>query len=108
MLLYEFDDPQDSNLVVAVDRLAHDLDSGKINSEWTVDQLLTYLEQYDIILDVNDILKLYKKPPMKKVISNIQNDKVVWRSENMPADSGTPTDKNEKTVKQMADRANKL
>jgi hypothetical protein len=108
MLLYEFDDPQDGNLVVAVDRLAHDLDSGKINSEWTVDQLLTYLEQYDIILDVSDILKLYKKPPMKKVISNIQNDKVVWRSENMPADSGTPTDKNEKTVKQMADRANKL
>lgn len=108
MLLFEFDDPKDSNLVVAVDRLAHDLDTGKINSEWTVDQLLTYLEQYDIILDVSDLLKLYKKPPMKKVINNIQNDKIVWRSENMPVDSGAPTDSNEKTVKQMANRANKL
>jgi len=108
MLLFEFDDPQDSNLVVAVDRLAHDLDSGKIVDEWTVEQLLNYLEEYDIILDVSDILKLYKKPPMKKVISNIQGDKVVWRSDNMPTDSGNPTDSNEKTVKQMADRANKL
>lgn len=108
MLLCEFDEPLDSNLVVAMDRLAHDLDSGKIVDEWTVDQLLNYLEKYDIILDVSDILKLYKKPPMKKVINNIQNDKVVWRSEDMPTDSGNPTDNNEKTVKQMADRANKL
>lgn len=108
MYLFELDDPQQSNLVVAVDRLSHELDSGKISDNWSVDQLLRYFENYDIIFDADDLLQLYKKPPLKKIINNIQGDKVVWRSDSMPVDSGNPTDSNEKTVKQMAKRANKL
>lgn len=105
MLLSEFTDDDQGALVVAADRLLHDLDIGKISGEWDVDQLLDYLEKYDIIRDVDDLPDMIKKPPFNKIIANIQGDKIVWRGAEMPITPNNVTDQNEKTVKQMAKRA---
>lgn len=104
MLIYELDDPQTNKLVTIVDKLKTDLDNGKLTGQWTVDQLLNHLQKYDIVdIDVTDLYDMIKKPPMNKLISNIQGDKIVWKgTETVP---GEVTDKNEKVVKQMAKNA---
>lgn len=103
MYLYEFDDPYVTKIIAISDQLKTDFDNGEIAGEWTVDQLLQYFQQYDIILDVNDLYDMIKKPPMNKVIANIQGDKIVWKGdESVP---GEVTSQNEKTVQQMASRA---
>jgi hypothetical protein len=104
MLIVEFDNPETTKLVAIVDQLKNDLDNGKIVGEWNVDQLLKYFQKYDIVdIDITDLYDLIKKPPMNKVIANIQGDKIVWKgTESVP---GEVTDKNEKVVQQMAKNA---
>jgi hypothetical protein len=103
MFIFELDDPEINKLVAITDQLKDELDSGQIAGEWNVDQLLNYFNDYDIIVDVTDLYDMIKKPPLNKVIANIQGDKVVWKgSETVP---GQVTDKNEKVVQQMAKHA---
>lgn len=105
MLLWEFEDKLVTKIVTVSDQLKSDLDSGKIQGEWTLDQLLNYFQDYDIILDPQDLYTMIQKDPLKKVIANIQGDKVIFKGNETPE---TPTDQNSKVVKQMADRATKL
>lgn len=103
MFIFELDDPEINKLVAITDQLKDELESGQIAGEWNVDQLLNYFNDYDIIVDVTDLYDMIKKPPLNKVIANIQGDKVVWKgSETVP---GQVTDKNEKVVQQMAKHA---
>ena len=103
MFLFELDDPQINKLVAISDQLKDEIESGQIAGEYNVDQLLNYFKNYDIILDVKDLYSMIKKPPLNKVVANIQGDKVVWKgSESVP---GEVTDKNEKVVQQMAKNA---
>ena len=102
MLLWEFEDALVTKIVTVSDQLKSDLDSGKIQGNWTLDQLLNYFQDYDIILDPDDLYNMIQKEPLKKVIANIQGDEVVWKGMETPE---TPTDQNQKVVKQMAQRA---
>lgn len=103
MFIFELDDPEITKFVTLADQLKDSLDNGEIAGEWDVDQLLNYFQDYDIIVDITDLYELIKKPPLNKVIANIQGDKVIWKgSETVP---GKVTDKNEKVVQQMAKHA---
>jgi hypothetical protein len=96
--------PKITRLVTVVDQLKTDLDTGKIKSEWTVDQLLNYFRKYDIIIDKTDLYKMIKKPPLKNVISNIQGDKIVFKGQDseVPDIKSTTPDDQKKIVAQMA------
>lgn len=103
MFIFELDDPEITKFIAVTDQLKDGLDNGELAGEWDVDQLLNYFNAYDIIVDVTDLYELIKKPPLNKVIANIQGDKVIWKgSETVP---GQVTDKNEKVVQQMAKHA---
>ncbi len=108
MLLFEFD--QDSALVSKIvaltNQLEQDLEDGKIGNDYTVDQLLDYFQNYDVILDVNDLYNMIRVPPLKSVIKNIQGDKVVFvGQEETKKKYDTAAGDDKKTVAAMAKRA---
>lgn len=111
MFLFEFD--QESALVTKISvltkQLKHDLDDGKIEEGFTVDQLLDYFQKYDVILDVNDLYNMIKVPPLKNVIKNIQGDEVVFvGQEESKKTYDAPEGDDKKTVAAMAKRAMKI
>lgn len=108
MFLFEFD--QDSALVSKIvaltNQLEQDLEDGKIGNDYTVDQLLDYFQNYDVILDVNDLYNMIRVPPLKTVIKNIQGDKVVFvGQEETSSKYDAPEGDDKKTVAAMAKRA---
>lgn len=112
MFLYEFD--QDSvvisKIVALINQIKQDIDHRHIDPEnYTVDQLLSYFQKYDVILDVNDLYSMIKVPPLKELIDNIQGDKVVFKGFKGEENSiDAPPQDNKKTVAQMAKRASKF
>ena len=108
MFLFEFD--QDSALVSKIvaltNQLEQDLEDGRIGTDYTVDQLLDYFQNYDVILDVQDLYNMIKVPPLKTVIKNIQGDKVVFvGQEETKKNYDTSAGDDKKTVAAMAKRA---
>lgn len=97
-------DPLITRLVAISDQLKTDLERGEIDPNMSTDELLSYLANYDIVVDIKDLYNMIQKPPLNNVISNIQGDVVVFKGH----DEGTgeqPEDQNQKVVKQMAQRA---
>jgi len=107
MRLFEFSgkDPIFSKLVVLSNQLKSDVDSGKIKDEWTTDNLLDFLSKNGINVGEPDIFDMVKKPPLSKVISNINNDVVTFKGQQQP-EAPTP-DQSQEVVKQMAQSAMK-
>ena len=108
MFLFEFD--QDaalvSKIVALTSQLEQDLDNGKIGDDFTVDRLLDYFQDYDVILDANDLYNMIKVPPLKTIIKNIQGDKVVFvGQEETKKKYDTSAGDDKKTVATMAKRA---
>lgn len=108
MLLFEFDDsdPLLPKLVAVSDQLYSDLKSGEQNSEMTLEELLKYFSNYDIVLDKKDVYNMIQQPPLNNIISNIQGDKVVFKGEK-ELDDVPDENKNQEVVKAMADKAAK-
>lgn len=106
MRLYEFTqtDPIVTRLVAITDQLQTDLDNGEVGPEMTVDQLLTYFSNYDIVVDRSDLYNMIQKPPLKNVISNIQGDSITFKGQEVDQ-SAAPEDENQKVVSQMANQA---
>lgn len=108
MLLFEFDTNgiNVADIVALTNQLKQEIDHGKIDpNSYTVEQLLDYFQQYDIILDADDLYNMIKVPPLKDVITNIQGDKVVFKGyQGVTAEKPAGGD-SEKTVQQMAKRA---
>lgn len=109
----EFDRDQDSamvsQIVALTNQLQQDMETGKIDADnYTVDQLQDYFQQYDVILDVNDLYNMVRVPPLKDVITNIQGDKVVFKGHQGDTAKKPEGGDSEKTVKQMAKRAIKI
>lgn len=109
MFLYELDTNVIApKLVALVNQLKQDLDDGEVSTDFTVDQLLNYFQNYDVILDVNDLYNMIKVPPLKKLITNIQGDKVIFKGqEESQPEYDAPESDDKKTVAQMANRAMK-
>jgi hypothetical protein len=109
MRLFEFagKDPIITKLVVLSDQLKSAVDNGEIQGEWTTEQLLDFLATNDVNVDTPDIYDMVKKPPLSKVISNINNDVVTFKGQEQP-DLPTPDqNQSQEVVKQMAKSAMK-
>lgn len=104
MLLCEFDDLRVSAIVVVSDQLKSDYEQGKIPSDFSVDDLLDYFQDNNIMLDRTDLYDMIKVPPLKSVITNIQGDKVVFKGQDSSVGSTDPND-SKKTVATMAKHA---
>jgi hypothetical protein len=110
MRLFEFDDDNVTvaKIVALTNQLKDDLDNGKIGDDYTVDRLLDYFQDYDVILDVTDLYNMIQTPPLKDLIKNIQGDRVVFRGQKEDTVDKPPTPDNDKTVARMAKRAMKI
>jgi len=109
MRLYEFTDEAviPTKMVALVNQLQSDLDSGEIDPDnYTVSELQDYLQKYDIVLDDADLMNMITTAPLNTVISNIEGDKVVFKSDDS-IDLNTAKEKNRSkdTVKGMAKNA---
>lgn len=106
MRLYELEDPNSlvNKIIVVTDQLKTDLDNGDVSPDWTVQDLLQYFQNYDVILDKTDLYNMIQKPPLNKVINNIEGDQVVFKGLEMPDTENAPGE-NEKVVQQMAQNA---
>ena len=103
MRLYEFEDPLAVRLVAIMSQLTSDIDSGKEKPDWTVQELLNYFKNNNIIVDKSDLYDMVKNPPLNKTITNIQGDRVIFKGQS----SGEEPDESEsqKVVQQMAKSA---
>lgn len=108
MRLFELSQPNPliTKLVAISDQLKTDIDNGEIDPKMSVDELLEYFRNYDITLDVTDLYDMIKKQPLKKLISNIQGQDVIFKGLSQP-ESPDQTDQNQKIVQQMAQSAMK-
>ena len=112
MFIFEFDQKQDSAMVTQIvaltNQLQQEIDDGEIDPDnYSVDNLLDYFQEYDIILDVDDLYTMIKVPPLKDVVTNIQGDKVVFKGHQGDTAEKPQGGDGEKTVQQMAKRAMK-
>ena len=107
MRLFELSNPNPLlvRLVAVTSQLTSDIDSGVEHSDWTVDELLNYNKDNDIILAKDDLYDMIKKPPLKNKISNIQGDKVIFKGQETPVEPDE--DENKKVIDQMAHKAMK-
>lgn len=106
MKLFELDldRTQAAQLVVIANQLQVMLDENP-NLKFTVDKLLSYLYDYDIIVDVIDLYTMIKQPPLDGIIDNIQGKDVIFVGQNKPKEKIQTPEPTDKTVKQMASRA---
>ena len=109
MLLYEFasPDPLTVKLVAVSNQLKADIEQGKQPKDWTVDGLLDYFRQNDILLSKSDLYNMIKKPPLNQVIANIKGDDVIFKGQGNDLDVDTDQSQNDKVVDQMAKKAMK-
>jgi hypothetical protein len=107
MRLFELSNPNPLlvRLVAVTSQLTSEIDSGDQHSDWTVDELLQYYKDNDIILAKDDLYDMIKKPPLKNKISNIQGDKVIFKGQDSPIEPDA--DENSKVIDQMAHKAMK-
>ena len=107
MRLFELSNPNPLlvRLVAVTSQLTSEIDSGDQHSDWTVDELLNYYKDNDIILDKEDLYDMIKKPPLKNKISNIQGDNVIFKGQETPVEP--EEEESKKVVKQMAQKAMK-
>ena len=105
MRLFELDDQNAlaTKILVAIDQLKKDVESGAVQPNWSLDDLLAYFEKYNIILDPSDLYNMVKQKPLKDVITNIQGDQVIFKG-NASTDE-MPQDQSQEVVAQMAQSA---
>jgi hypothetical protein len=109
MFLFELDSPPPSTvkLVALANKLKSDIDKGQGKTEWTTDEFLSYLQLNGINLDPTDLYDMIKNPPLNNVISNIQDNQVIFKGQQSPGTDVQQPDAedSDKVVKQMAQRA---
>lgn len=107
MFLFEFDNSEKVRLAAVTDQLKNDIDQGRGKTNWKPEEFVEYLQDQGLMLTLDDLYDLYKNPPLNKVISNIQADKIVFKGQ----EEGTPENPDEQqsqqVVKQMAQSAMK-
>ena len=86
-----------------------DLDSGKITSNISVDELLKRFRDFEVVLGKQDLYNMIKVKPLNKIVSNIQGQEVVFKG--LPtkpaAEPPAPPEQSKEVVKKMAQKAMK-
>lgn len=109
MRLFELNaSPLAVSLVSATNQLKSDIDAGKEKPDWTLDELLKYYSDNDILVDKTDLYDAIKVFPMKKYIQNIKGDTVVFKGQGQaPTEMPKDQQQQQNTVAQMAKDAMK-
>jgi len=108
MRLFEFDDrdPLRVKLMAVSNQLKEKL-KGSART-WSTDEFLNFLKTRDIILDKEDLFDIVQKEPLVNIISNVNNDQVVFKGQEHKVPKSKPeqgkTPDHEKTLKQMASK----
>jgi hypothetical protein len=108
MYLHELvNDPKLVKLIAAVDQLNSSLENKKITEPWTVDKLLTYFRRFDLTLSKDDLYSMIQTKPLKKVISNIEGDNVVFKGlpQQPQQPEAPPPEQSKEVVAKMAKSA---
>ena len=101
MRLFEFSDidPLRVKLVAVASQLATQTEP------MTADEFLTVLNKNGIALDKRDLFDIVKKDPLRNIIANISDDKVIFKGqENDVEGQEQSPDENEKNRQQMASK----
>lgn len=104
MRLYELAsaDPEIVSLIALSNQIRYDLDHDKLDTNVSVEQLLKYFRKFDVNIGKKDLYNLIKQPPLKSIISNIKNDKVIFKGYESIEQ---PKDISKKIVQKMANKA---
>lgn len=109
MLIREFTgdaiDPILVRLVAATSQLKSRIDNRKAKADWSVEELLQYLKDNEVILDKSDLLNMINNPPMNNIISNIQGDEVIFKGNDVSDPEDLDPEKRDELVKKMAKSA---
>ena len=106
MRLFEFDaSPLLVKLVASISQLKSNIDAGNEKPNWTIDELLKYFRENDIVLAKDDLYNMIQQKPLKSYIKNIQADEVVFKGQE--TDSSQPEDQKKDVVAKMAQQAMK-
>lgn len=74
MFLFELD--RTPKLIATFDQFKTDLENGELDPYWTVTKVLRYFQDYDIILNKQDL----RKPPFNTIISDIgPGNKIIFK-----------------------------
>lgn len=74
MFLFELD--RTPKLIATFDQFKTDLENGELDPYWTVSKVLKYFQDYDIILNKQDL----RKPPFNTIISDIgPGNKIIFK-----------------------------
>ena len=106
MLIYELENPKEIRLITVLDQLQTDISHGEIESDWTVDRLLSYLQDFGLNMSDSTLRNLVKNKPVSNYIRNIQGDKVIFAGEE-GTEPNPDQDQSQAVVKQMAQAAMK-
>jgi len=101
MRLFEFSDadPLRVKLVAVASQLSTQTEP------MTADEFLTVLNKNGISLDKRDLFDIVKKEPLKNIIADVSDDKVIFRGqENDLEGQEQGPDENEKIRQQMANK----
>lgn len=115
MYLFELDNQTDevNSITVAADRLEDLHKEGKLKNNWSLDQLVTFVNHYlyeinsDLILTDQDILDMFgsEKNPFRKSIQNIQGGEVVFKGNQEKTTQPASAEQSKDVVDKMAKKA---
>ena len=109
MFLFELDspDPDTVRLVAVINQLKDSIDQGQEKSDWTEEEFLSYLSDFGLNLSVDSLYDMIKKPPLNKVISNIQAGNIVFVGQGSGVQPNQDPQQSQQVVNNMAHDAMK-
>lgn len=94
-----------ARILVASDQLEQMRKEGKLKNNWPVQKVLDYFYQRDVHLTKDELISMIQKDPLKKTISNIQGDEVVFKGNKGVETDAPPPEKSKEVVDKMAKKA---
>lgn len=110
MYLFELsDNDKIIRINTVIDMIKDELESGKITSNITVDELLKKFREFDVLLGADDLYNMMKVKPLNRIVSNIQGKEVVLKGlPQKPAiQDPAPPEQSKEVVAKMAKQAMK-
>jgi len=109
MFLFELDspDPDTVKLVAVVNQLKDSINKGQEKADWTEEEFLSYLSDFGLNLSIDSLYDMIKKPPLNKVISNIQAGNVIFVGQESGVKPNQDQQQSQQVVNNMAHDAMK-
>lgn len=107
MYLFEFEKEGSTvaKILVVSDQLEQMRKDGELKDNWPVEKLLDFFYDRDVNLTKENLISMVQKDPLKKTISNIQGDEVVFKGNKGVETDAPPPEKSKKLVDKMAKKA---